>query len=338
MKKRIISKLRSYFEPEALVLMYHRIVNPEADIWEIAVSPAQFEKHLQVLKKTGNVIPLKEMAVQLANRSLKRNSIAITFDDGYADNFRVAKPLLEKYGLPATFFIATGNIGRSEEFWWDELENIILFAEKLPGKFSMPVNNQLIELELGPAELNAEMRKKHILWNACTEVPPTPRCSLFYKIWEQLKPMPYTEQQTQLQRIREWAGVRKVIRPDFRSMTLEQLKETAKSRLIDIGAHTVTHPALAFHANEFQKRELSESKAFLEETAGKEIDLLAYPYGNYSTETATLAAGLNFSAACTTEERAIGRQSDRFRLGRFQVKNQDYRQFSKNTLKQSHTK
>jgi peptidoglycan/xylan/chitin deacetylase (PgdA/CDA1 family) len=335
--RRVYHKIKSLFEPEALVLMYHRIAEPEADIWDIAVSAGQFEKHLQALKRAGNVIPLQELADQHADGTLKKNSIAITFDDGYADNFRVAKPLLEKYQLPATFFITTGNIGQSAEFWWDELENIILFTRRLPVQFSMRINNQLIEEELGTAELTAEMRQKHILWKACTEAPPTPRCRLYYRIWEQLKPMPPVEQQIRIQKIRDWAGVGKGSRPDFQSMSLAELKEMGKSRLTDIGAHTVSHPALAAHAPEFQKKELAESKSFLEEITERKIDLLAYPYGNYNKDTARIAADLNFSAAFTTEEQVVRRRSDRFQLARFQVKNLNYGQFSKNTLWQNRT-
>jgi peptidoglycan/xylan/chitin deacetylase (PgdA/CDA1 family) len=335
--RRVYHKIKSLFVPEALVLMYHRIAEPEADIWDIAVSAGQFEKHLQALKKAGNVVPLQELADRHADGTLKKNSIAITFDDGYSDNFRVAKPLLEKYQLPATFFITTGNIGQAAEFWWDELENIILFTKRLPVQFSMRINNQLIEEDLNTAELTAEMRQKHISWKACTEAPPTPRCRLYYRIWEQLKPVPPIEQQTRLQKIRDWAGVGKGSRPDFQSMSLAELKEMGKSRLTDIGAHTVSHPALAFHAPEFQKKELAESKSFLEEITERKIDLLAYPYGNYNKDTARIAADLNFSAAFTTEEQVVRARSDRFQLARFQVKNLHYGQFNKNTLWQNRT-
>jgi peptidoglycan/xylan/chitin deacetylase (PgdA/CDA1 family) len=51
-------------------------------------------------------------------------SVAITFDDGYTDNYQAAARILERHDTPATFFIATGFIGERREYWWDELEQI----------------------------------------------------------------------------------------------------------------------------------------------------------------------------------------------------------------------
>jgi len=87
------------------VLMYHRIASPVNDYWQLCVSPENFEQQLQVISK------------------YKKN-ILITFDDGYIDNYSNARPLLEKYQLPAIFFIATGNIDSGKEFWWDQLEQL----------------------------------------------------------------------------------------------------------------------------------------------------------------------------------------------------------------------
>ena len=98
--------------------MYHRIATPEYDHWELSVSPQNFEAHLQVLKK------YKVMDLATVVKEIPHKGIAISFDDGYIDNYTVAKPLLEKYHLPATFFITNGNLGKQTEFWWDELEHI----------------------------------------------------------------------------------------------------------------------------------------------------------------------------------------------------------------------
>lgn len=98
--------------------MYHRIATPVHDHWQLSVSPQNFEEHLQVLKK----YKVTDLA-SLVNE-IPRNGIAISFDDGYIDNYTVARPLLEKYDMPATFFITNGSVGKQTEFWWDELEHI----------------------------------------------------------------------------------------------------------------------------------------------------------------------------------------------------------------------
>lgn len=86
-----------------LVLMYHRVNTLRPDPWNTSVSPAHFEEHLQVIR----TLPERPQ---------------ITFDDGYADNIESARPLLEKWDLPATIFVVSGAAGSPYEMWWDELD------------------------------------------------------------------------------------------------------------------------------------------------------------------------------------------------------------------------
>lgn len=310
--------------------MYHRIAQPQSDVWEICVSPQNFEQHLQVLKKKGNVVSLHQLAGEVNAERLSKNSIAITFDDGYIDNFTTAKPLLEKYGLPATFFISSGNIETDKEFWWDELENIILFTAHLPGNCKMVINGSLVEYDLKDESFLTEvMRQKHISWKACTETSPTTRAELFHTIWQKLQPLPYPDQQRHLQNIRLWAGLNTSARAGYRSMSANEIKQlaAAPNNLFTIGAHTVTHPALAYHDITFQKNELLENKNLLEKITGKPTDMVAYPYGNYNEATWRVAENLHFKGAFTTEEKTIKKHDHKFSLGRFQVKDISGEQF-----------
>ncbi|MFT2009542.1 polysaccharide deacetylase family protein [Pontibacter sp. 13R65] len=314
--------------------MYHRIAEPKSDVWDIAVSPTHFEAHLQVLSRLGNVVPLQALAEGVKNRKLKRNSIAITFDDGYQDNYLVAKPLLEKYGLPATFFVSTGNIGETKEFWWDELEEIILYAPLLPARVEININGQLISSCLSDeAILEHEVAIKHQNWNACQDTPPTKRSLLFYELWKNLRPLPVQEQQQCLDEIRKWTDNLGGARSDYFSMTTAQLKELSGNSLFTIGAHTVTHVALAHHTKEIQQLEIQNNIKSLQQIIGKSIELLAYPYGNYNEETVEIAENLNFNAAFTTEEQAIITKTPAYQMGRFQVANWDREVFS-NKLRQ----
>lgn len=322
MRARLRYIYQKYIAPKALVLMYHRVAEPESDVWEVAVSPANFEEQLQVLEQSHHVVPLKELVKGLKRGNIKRNSIAITFDDGYVDNYLMAKPLLEKYGLPATFFITSGNVGQRKEFWWDELEHLMLFSETLPAQIDMEVAGERITFELEEEKhLNSSLRQQHKAWKACEEEPPTKRSKLFYRLWENLKPMPPDDQQAQLQKIRDWAGAGIAARPSCRSMSREQLQDLAEGELFNLGGHTVSHAALAYHAPQFQEKEIVENKYFLEEIVQNRIDLLAYPYGNYNKESIAVAGKAAFEAAFTTEEKAITNKANHLRLGRFQVKN-----------------
>ncbi|MFD1873000.1 polysaccharide deacetylase family protein [Hymenobacter bucti] len=305
---------------QACVLMYHRVAELPTDVWRIAVSPAHFEQHLQVLRASYTVLPLTELAEAVARRAVPRRAVSITFDDGYADNFSQAYPLLERYQLPATFFIASGNIGQATEFWWDELEHLLLFTPDLPATFTSTVAGQPVSAALADeAHLSPALRQQHQRWNACTETPPTRRATLFLQLWQLLRPLPHPAQQQHLQQLRQWAGQPPGTRATYRSMAAEQLRELAGSPRHTLGVHTVSHPALAFHAPAAQQRELVENKEFLAQLTGHAPTLVAYPYGNYNPDTLAAAAAAGLRAGFTTEEQPLTNRSERYRLGRFQV-------------------
>src|SRR6267378_1680428 len=99
-------------EPRPLILMYHRIANEPADPWGLAVSPAHFEEQLLVLRRTRRPVPLTEFVRHLAAGRLHPSAVAMTFDDGYADNLFAARPRLAAADVPATVFLATGFLDR----------------------------------------------------------------------------------------------------------------------------------------------------------------------------------------------------------------------------------
>lgn len=332
MKEKILNSIRNLFQPKVIVLMYHRIANSESDIWDIAVSPENFERQLRVLQRTQRVISANELISKVNAGKIEKDYIVITFDDGYADNFYNAKPLLEKYKLPSSFFITSANISTKNEFWWDELEHLFLFSNELPALFSMSINGKLIEFSLGKENnLSYGLAQKHKAWKACDEPPFSVRSALFFKVWEELKPMRPAEQQQQMELIRRWAGSSATGRAEYRSMSEEQLRKLAENELFEIGAHTVNHAALAYHLKDFQKNELLENISFIEKVTGKEIDFLTYPYGNYNSETLNVVGELGLKAAFTTEEATVKKYAEKYRLGRLQVKNWKAEEF-KNKL------
>jgi peptidoglycan/xylan/chitin deacetylase (PgdA/CDA1 family) len=320
-----------YAEPKALVLMYHRIDEPDTDNWDLVVSPTHFEQHLQVLKKLGTVISAVELVEQLQKGTLLNNSIAITFDDGYLDNYTKASSLLIHFQLPATFFIVSGNVGLPQEFWWDELASILLLSECLPGSFllELPDASKLAADLKNEQRLTQELQQQHQLWRASDMAPPTQRAALFYQLWQHMLPLPALAQQLILQQLRTWAGLPNSTRPAYRSISMTQLHELSAHTLFTIGAHTVTHPALASHSASVQEYELATSRQLLREATGHPVDLLAYPYGSNSSETAAIAAQLGFKAAFTTDARLITTATGAYKLGRFQVNNWDGNEFKR---------
>jgi peptidoglycan/xylan/chitin deacetylase (PgdA/CDA1 family) len=98
--------------------MYHRVAEVASDPLEICVAPERFREQLELLGSLGTIVPLQELVRSRRRRGL---SIAITFDDGYADNALTAAPLLAAQDAPATVFVVAGAVGSGEPFWWDRL-------------------------------------------------------------------------------------------------------------------------------------------------------------------------------------------------------------------------
>ncbi|MCP2045574.1 peptidoglycan/xylan/chitin deacetylase (PgdA/CDA1 family) [Pontibacter sp. HSC-36F09] len=313
--------------------MYHRIAAPGKDIWNLAVSPQNFEEQLQVLSQTGEVVPLHELAARAKEKRRRKRLIALSFDDGYIDNYETAKPLLEKHRLPATFFVTSCNLGTEREFWWDELENLILYSAHLPATFAMEVKGVLIKTDLGhEAEMSESLQHHHMHWKASHTSPTTRRSELFLALWAAMRVLPDSEIEELLQQVRDWTKSEVAHRPTYKSMSTGQLAELAKQELFDIGGHTKTHPALGHHSFDFQKDEMAANRDLLQELTGYRISLMAYPYGHYNAATLQAAEAASFDAAFTTEGRTINRQTHQHRIGRFQVSNMTGTEFTKTLL------
>lgn len=314
-----LHSIKHRFRHKAIVLMYHRIADISSDPWQLAVSPAHFEEQLQVLKRY-RVISMRELVEHVRNNSIPSNCVCLSFDDGYGDNYHAAIPLLEKYEIPASIFIATGYINQQRPFWWDELEQLLLHSSELPSSFSTDINGQPIEFDLGKTVLSPdeEEQQHHWQWPA---PPPTQRIGLYLTIWEQLKPLTYPSLQPVLQNIQYWAGNHVPANDNDFPMTEEQLNISSRHPLVDIGLHTTTHTALGAHSAETQRYEMEACRQYLETHTAQYQPLVTYPYGSYNHETLELARDMQLSAGFTTEEQVVTQQSHLYRLGRFQVKN-----------------
>ncbi len=306
--------------------MYHRIADSTNDPWQLSVSSINFEQQLQILQKKYMLISVNELIDQLNKKSISPNTVCITFDDGYRDNYFAAKPLLEKYKCPATIFISTQYINQQHYFWWDELEAIILGSEKLPLAFSLTINEELFVFKLeNDSVLTDEQREKQKTW-VWTQKPPTERCELYLMLWERLKPLPYDAQRSVIEKIKCWAAYDKIDKENL-PMTNQQLKEMADHPLFNIGLHTVTHPALSFHSRQIQFKEIADNEQSLRNDSLKPIKSVAYPYGNYNEATLSVVKEQGLDLAFTTKEETVTNHSDFHRLGRFQVKNWNGEQF-----------
>jgi len=323
-----LSSIKSrYFTSKALVLMYHKIGNPASDPWELSVSQENFESHLQVLKNSYNVVSTDELISQIQQNKIKNKSVAITFDDGLLNNYELARPLLQKYQIPATFFITDSNIGKNKLFWWDELEEIVLHTEELPKKFDLEILGNRVEFNLNDeAILTPALRLKNK--NLIAYKPNSKRAELYYHLWEICSPCKAQDQQKIIAQIKDWAGTEIANGMDV-CMTWKQVEDLSQSALFTIGGHTHNHPSLYDHDAEYQQQEILGNKKLLESKLGININSFAYPSGRYDDSTLKVIKGSGFKGAFTTRLGTVRNKSDVTQINRYQVCDWEKDKFNK---------
>jgi peptidoglycan/xylan/chitin deacetylase (PgdA/CDA1 family) len=283
--------LSSRLQTRGLILGYHRVAKTEVDGFDICVSPEHFSEQMAFVRRNYHPISLNEMVSGLISGSLPHKSIAVTFDDGYADNLYAAEPILERFEIPAAVFISPGNLGKP--FWWNELESIILSTPRLPGYLLLPVGGDMIEWEGGDRKTFLD----HL-----------------YRILLQKNSEVRNQVLTILKNITGWhSGDQQ----ECRSLTAKEIQTLTKDGLVDVGAHTMNHPILTHLSIDQQHEEIYSSKVSLEKILGRPIEGFAYPNGIYSPKTTALVKEVGFRYACSSRRDVVLRKGDRFQLPRF---------------------
>ncbi|MCU1324678.1 MAG: polysaccharide deacetylase [Bryobacterales bacterium] len=305
--------------------MYHRIDDPPIDPWNLCVTPANFAGQMEWLDQSGLACPLAAVRGNAGK-------IAVTFDDGYADNLYSAKPVLAKEGIPATVFVVIGAVG-TNGFWWDELEQILLHSPSLPASgLTLQIDGDQIRCQLDEQDLRftPERLAESKAWIAWRDSPPTTRHSTFRALWEKLRELPHEVRARHLATIREWANSADQ-RTKFRPMNADELVSLAAGGLVEIGAHTVTHSRLSALSPEQQQQEVSQSRRWLIDHTGQAVRSFSFPFGgasDYSAATVDWVRSAGYARACTTAGHAVNPSSDPYQLPRIHVPNLPADQFS----------
>ena len=303
--RRLKNRGLNLVDPPVVVLAYHRVTQLPADPHQITVTPDNFRAHMLHLRQNCRCLPLDE------DWSGQREpAVAVTFDDGYADNLHQALPILEDLGVPATFFISTGMLGSDGEFWSDELEHLALGM----GDYHPCLTLQ--DREYGHSWPSASLAERLLLHD---RLHP-----LMLKIGPQRR-------EDWLMQFRRWAGVGQSARDAYRSLNREELRTLAASPWVTIGAHGMTHTPLAVLAEEAQRQEISGSKRELEELLGQQVTVFAYPFGGrgqYDGTTRRLCREAGFRRAATTLPGQVHRWTDPWQLPRQLVRDWDAQTFA----------
>lgn len=330
--QKLVSYARRSISPGAVILLYHRIYSPSRDPQLLCVSPENFRTHLEIIRKIAEPVSMRQLSDSIKARTVSPRAIVITFDDGYRDNLDHAKPQLEKYQIPATFFVVAGCVGAAREFWWDELDRIFLSPGNLPKSLNLRVGDVEFNRHLGDDSVYSERTaERYARWCVTHPECPTARHGTYKALCKLLRESSVPKRECALAALRAWANSSGPINNDNYAMTALELAHLSQDKLCEIGAHTINHPRLASISSCEQQTEIAGSKAKLEALLGKPIAGFAYPFGekgDYSSKSVSFVGEAGFEWACSNFAEVVRPSVDQFQLPRIVVRNWDAATFS----------
>jgi peptidoglycan/xylan/chitin deacetylase (PgdA/CDA1 family) len=314
-----------------VILLYHRIAAPALDPQLLCVTPDHFREHLDVLSRHFSPRSLPELSASVQNRQIPPWSVAITFDDGYADNWRTAAPILRAYDMRATVFV-TGQVLEGKEFYYDVLEDVLLHTRALPEVLRFSRKGEEKIWRLGKwATWPEEPDDSYWKWNLGIKTNPTPRHSAYREIFTWLRGADAKVREEVIRDLKEMAGPG-VYQPSApRGVRREDLQAAEASDVLEIGAHSITHPVFSKLPPEAQQEEMAESKSILERIVGHPVTSFSYPFGSswdVGPEALRIAEKIGFERSCANVPGSVQRTSDVFWLPRFLVRDWSGEEFA----------
>lgn len=297
----IYDLLRRLFpNSEAAILRYHAIVEPENNFYtspSIALSPSAFEIHVKYLSSKYYVLSLDQIIDRLhQGKPFPRNSIAFTFDDGYADNLLAAQTL-HKYGGNGTFYVTVDPIDRKSRLWLAEVTCLVLKTDK--KVFRISADKRHLEFTISDVESR---------WRAIREIIRIIK-SNDLEVRESIR-----------SQLLEQIGENKLLRMiEEAILSWEQVNQMMELGMT-FGSHTMTHLNLPNANPSYAKGEIVKSREFLERKLGKTIHHFSYPnsgpYEYFNEKIKTYVRETGYQSSTTSRQGYVNGKSDLFALER----------------------
>jgi len=327
--------------PSAVVLAYHRVCDSDRDPHRLCVSPSRFEQQLAALRRVGKPVSLDDLVRGMAIGELPGRGVAVTFDDGYADNLHVAAPILERHGVPATVFVTTAGLETGEPFYWDELYELVM--GEWAGAQVGSAGAQGVATGASPG-LSIEVGGVSRVWGA-----GTPSEELYGALSALCRPLGSDYRAEVLTQVRaqldgeagngKRAGVAEAGKPvtlDWaRRLSAQEVRELSGRPGITIGAHGHEHLLYRPHTQCAQWRDIVQSKTALEAIVDRGVDLFAYAFGgenDISPRAPRLVHDAGFIAAVVNTRGLAWRGADPYRLPRQLVRDWDGAEFERRLI------
>jgi CelD/BcsL family acetyltransferase involved in cellulose biosynthesis/peptidoglycan/xylan/chitin deacetylase (PgdA/CDA1 family) len=287
-------RLRRRKVPVCQIFIFHR-VNDDFDPFLPSVPVLAFRKQMEFLKKNFPILSLDEIAQSNYPQGGEKYSAAITFDDGYRDNFICAFPVLKDLGIPASIFLTTGCIESGELPWYDQVS----------WAFKLTVQPHAELSPLGGPDFSLEGRAQ--------------RLQAMGKTLSWLRGLEEEERARAIPATLEMLHVPGCLPVPNPMLGWDEIRQMAKQN-ITFGAHTVTHPALARVSEDRMVGEIVGSKEKIEQKLQLPVRHFAYPFGQ-PADVGPIAKSVvqraGFSTAVTTSWGFNRPGDDLFELKRF---------------------
>lgn len=286
------------------ILMYHSIVQDGSPYARAVpgkyVEESVFARSMEYVKRFCSPLGLAELvACYRKGGRFPRNAVAVTFDDGYANNFLRAYPILNRLGIPATFFIATGFVDGTASLWTDI------------------VDRSVIEHGSSPATVRA------VGWMPAGR-PDESTLSRLRDVKRRLKQMPAQQRSSLLRLMAPEGGDGGGARDALAPLTWEQVRTLSMAPGMTVAPHTVTHPVLSQVSPESARREIADSRDRLTAEGARPASFFAYPYGDrgdYSEQHMRMVEELAFDCAVATHPALVSCSEHLYALPRYEGKN-----------------
>ena len=275
--------------PAAVILRYHSIQDrPEEYANTIGCTSIHatsiFERHMELIANRFSAVSMDDVALFLkGEKSLPQRAVAVTFDDGFMDNFRIAAPILNRFGIPGAFYLLVDSVDRSSAPWYCLLRHAFMTSRKPNWKDA--ATGMVLELKDSAAREGAFLSATGI----CAKSSATAREEMMQHTVRSLEPEPFPNERGLM-------------------MTWDDARTLVKAGHI-VGSHTMTHPNLAQVSATDARSELSDSKLKLEKELGRPVKHFAYPHPalnpQWNETTLKITEELGYTTAVTTTVGAV---------------------------------
>ncbi len=288
------------------VLYYHRVADriDPTDLG-LSVSTGNFEAQVRYLASRYDVRALGDLLrLWAAGEALPPRAIAVTFDDGYRDNYDRAYPILRRYRVPATVFVTTGHVGTATPFWWQRVGRLLADARR----------RGVPDLPAGAVGLPEAVRARiRTFLGAGGSAALASAVDAFKPLGAEGRDAAVAALEAAI------GGGTGTFEGPRMFLSWEEIREMARHG-IDFGSHTHTHAILTEIPEVEAERELVASKAALETALDRPVDLFAYPDGCVDARVREQVARAGYTFAVQTQRHAHVFSADPLALPRTKVK------------------